>query len=91
MGIIAQDLEKVLDEMGYEDQGFLIKDDDGLLHLRYNDITALLIKAIQDQQGIIEEQNVKIEGQNAKIENQEQKTIKKRLEQLEVLLNTAQL
>ena len=55
---------------GYDDQGFLKEDDKGLLHLRYNDLIALLTKAIQDQQAIIEEQAVKMDIQNELIEEQ---------------------
>ena len=100
MGIIAQDLEEVLAEMGYDDQGFLIEDDDGFLHLRYNDLIALLTKAIQDQQHIIEMQHLEIENQKERIESftseleentRNQIEINKRLNQLEVLLKTVQL
>jgi hypothetical protein len=99
MGIIAQDLEELLDEIGYEDQGFLIRDDDGLLHLRYNDLIALLIKAIQDQQALIEEQNIEIKNQKDVIESftselkenkENQEKINYRLNQFEELLKSAQ-
>jgi hypothetical protein len=61
MGFIAQDLEDVLAKIGYMDQGFLTKDDDGYLSVRYNDLIALLTKAIQERQNIIDTQNRKIE------------------------------
>ena len=67
MGFIAQDVEATLKEMGYDDQGFLTKDDQGLLSLRYNDFIALLTKALQEQQGIIENQNYKIEQQSTEL------------------------
>ena len=54
MGFIAQDVEAILNEMGYDDQGFLTKDDDGQLSLRYNDFIALLTKGMQEQQELIE-------------------------------------
>ena len=44
MGFIAQDMEEVLTNINYNDQGFLTKDDEGHLNLRYNDIIALLTK-----------------------------------------------
>lgn len=47
-GLIAQELKKVLDESGADDSGMLLKDDDGLLHLRYNDLLAPMIKSIQE-------------------------------------------
>ncbi|MBN4085275.1 tail fiber domain-containing protein, partial [Flavobacteriaceae bacterium AH-315-B10] len=56
MGFIAQDVEVLLAKIGYTDQGFLHKDDKGFMSLRYNDFIALLTKAIQEQQDIIEEQ-----------------------------------
>ncbi|WP_296386479.1 tail fiber domain-containing protein, partial [Winogradskyella sp.] len=59
MGFIAQDLEVLLEKVGYTDQGFLTKDDDGYLSVRYNDLIALLTKALQEQQLIIEAQNSK--------------------------------
>ena len=43
--------------MGYDDQGFLTKADNGNLSLRYNDFIALLAKGIQEQQDMIEAQN----------------------------------
>ncbi|GAB1858306.1 hypothetical protein MHTCC0001_31430 [Flavobacteriaceae bacterium MHTCC 0001] len=69
MGFIAQDLEKTLQKLGYDDQGFLTKDDDGFLSVRYTDFIALLTKAIQEQQRIIEKQNAKIDNQNIKIDS----------------------
>jgi hypothetical protein len=61
MGFIAQDVEALLTQIGYTDQGFLTKDDKGLMSLRYNDFIALLTKAIQEQQEIIENQNKDLE------------------------------
>ncbi len=71
MGFIAQDLKALLTKVGYTDQGFLTKDDKGFLSVRYNDFIALLTKAIQEQQAIIDGQNEKIETQNGQIEAQE--------------------
>ena len=67
MGFIAQDVEALLTKIGYDDQGLLTKDDKGLLSLRYNDLIALLTKAIQEQQEIIESQNSKLEKQDSDI------------------------
>ncbi len=78
MGFVAQDVEATLKEMGYDEQGFLTKDDDGHLSLRYNDFIALLTKAIQEQQEIIEQQSTEIEAQNINYEK-----LLKRIEQLE--------
>ncbi|RLD23270.1 MAG: hypothetical protein DRI54_07550, partial [Bacteroidetes bacterium] len=92
MGFIAQDVEALLINIGYEDQGFLHKDDEGFMGLRYNDFIALLTKAIQEQQEIIEEQNSKIESQNNEIKSltSEQQLTNNRLNKIESLLNTSQ-
>jgi hypothetical protein len=78
-GFIAQDVEKVLQDLGYNDQGFLTKDDQGRMSLRYNDLIAVLTKAIQEQQEIIEKQNEKLDSQDKNYEK-----LLKRVEQLEV-------
>ncbi len=85
MGFIAQDVEALLNKMGYDDQGFLTKDDKGLLSLRYNDFIALLTKGMQEQQEIIETQNYKIEQQSTELKTQTINYYKllKRVEQLE--------
>lgn len=79
MGFIAQDVEVLLRDMGYDDQGFLTKADNGNLSLRYNDFIALLTKAFQEQQEIIEQQKTEIETQNDNY-----KKLLKRIEQLEM-------
>jgi len=99
MGFIAQDVEALLDNIGYSDQGFLHKDDRGLMSLRYNDFIALLTKAIQEQQEIIEEQKSEIKSQQNEINSinlkmvktqESQKAILARLLQLESAFNTLQ-
>jgi len=96
MGFIAQDVEALLTKIGYNDQGFLTKDDKGYLSLRYNDFIALLTKAVQEQQEIIEnlkntnsQQSAKLEVQNIKIETQYKNYGKllKRVEQIENVMN----
>ncbi len=54
IGFIAQEVEEVLVTIGYENQGFLTKDDNGYLSIRYNDLIPVLTKAIQEQQAQIE-------------------------------------
>jgi hypothetical protein len=61
-GFIAQDVEALLEKVGYTDQGIVIKHDDGKLSLRYNDFIAILVKALQDQQQIIEKQGSAMEA-----------------------------
>jgi len=89
MGFIAQDVELTLKELGYDDQGFLTKDDEGRMSLRYNDFIALLTKGMQEQQQIIERQKEQIEGQQKEIESlkSDQSKLDKRLKTLETFLN----
>jgi len=54
IGFIAQEVEKVLIDLGYNTQGMLTKDDKGYFSLRYNDFIPVLTKAIQEQQAQIE-------------------------------------
>ena len=97
MGFIAQDVEALLIKIGYDDQGFLTKDDKGLMSLRYNDFIALLTKAIQEQQDIIETQNNEIKSHKNEINSinlkfakiqEGQKAILTRLLQLETSYKT---
>ena len=69
MGFIAQDLEQLFNKMGYTDQGILTKDDDGYLHLRYNDFIVLLTKGLQEQQVIIGNLKQKLSNQENAIED----------------------
>ncbi|OUR92052.1 hypothetical protein A9Q87_08105 [Flavobacteriales bacterium 34_180_T64] len=82
MGFIAQDVEALLTKIGYTDQGFLHKDDKGFMSLRYNDFIALLTKAIQEQQELIESQSEEIKALKS--------DFNRRLKRLERLLNTTQ-
>jgi len=47
-GLIAQEIEEVLDEYGIENTGMLTKTEEGMYELRYNDLLAPMIKAIQE-------------------------------------------
>lgn len=47
-GLIAQEIEKVLKQEGVENAGMLTVTDDGYYELRYNDLFAPIIKAIQE-------------------------------------------
>ena len=96
MGFIAQDVEVLLDKIGYKDQGFLSKDDKGFMSLRYNDFIGILTKAIQEQQDIIKVLQSTVGSQKSEIQSltgdlveskKEQsdnyKILLKRIEQLE--------
>ena len=47
-GFIAQDVEEVLKETGSENSGIISKDDNGNYEMRYNDLFAPMVKAMQE-------------------------------------------
>ncbi|MDY2588499.1 tail fiber domain-containing protein [Winogradskyella aquimaris] len=91
-GFIAQDVEKLLKELGYEDSGLIHKDENGLMSIRYNDFIAILTKAIQEQQLIIEGQKYEINSLTSElsITKDQQSNMEKRLTKIEALLNTTE-
>ena len=52
---------KVLEEVGFDNQGFLTQTDQGYYEVRYNDFIPIAIKGIQEQQGQIQKQQQQIE------------------------------
>jgi len=60
MGLLAQDLEKVLPELVSES-------DDGYKAISYESLTALLIEALKEQQGQMEEQKAQMTAQQSEI------------------------
>jgi trimeric autotransporter adhesin len=66
-GVIAQEFEAVLQKFNIQNAGFLSKDDKGFYSVRYNDLIAPLIKAVQEQQQIIESQTQKTAQLEAKL------------------------
>jgi hypothetical protein len=60
MGFVAQEVEELIQKFGWKDQGFLTKDTNGYLAIRYNDFIPLLVRAVQEQDAKIESQNTKI-------------------------------
>jgi hypothetical protein len=62
VGVIAQDVEKVLPEI-------VITDGEGVKSVDYSKLTPLLIQAIKEQQLLIESQNQKIEELSVRLEN----------------------
>ena len=60
-GIIAQELEASLNKFGANTNGIITKDDQGMYSVRYNDLLAPMIKAIQEQQAMIEELKAEIQ------------------------------
>ncbi len=59
-GFIAQELESTLNKFNAKDNGIISKDDAGMLGVRYNDLLAPMVKAMQEQQVMIEELKAKI-------------------------------
>ncbi len=59
-GFIAQELESALNNFNAKDNGIISKDDKGMLGVRYNDLLAPIVKAMQEQQVMIEELKAKI-------------------------------
>jgi len=78
-GFIAQDLEEALNTSGAGgSNGIISKDDKGMYGVRYNDLMAPLVKAVQELN-----EELKSEVGNLKSENEE---LIKRIEKLELLL-----
>ncbi len=53
-GFIAQEAEETLNKAGVTNNGIINKDDAGMYSVRYNDFIAPMVKAIQEQQEMIE-------------------------------------
>ncbi|MBL6663567.1 MAG: tail fiber domain-containing protein [Flavobacteriales bacterium] len=60
VGLIAQELAQVLEDVGFDDQGFLTQTDQGYYEVRYNDFIPIAIKGIQQQQENIDKQQEEI-------------------------------
>lgn len=78
IGLIAQDVEKVLPELVHTDS-------DGYKSLSYDKLTAVLVEAVKKQQELINEQKSQIEALKVQNENLQLKNdnIEKRLQALE--------
>jgi len=80
-GFIAQEVEAAAQELGYDFSGVdKPKNEDDFYALRYAEFVVPLVKAVQEQQEIIENQNIEIKTQNDNYEK-----LLKRIEQLEEL------
>jgi hypothetical protein len=73
-GFIAQEVEETLISSGVSNSGMLTIDDEGTYNMRYNDLIAPMVKAIQE----LKEENDKL-----RIEIETLKDIKQRLSRLE--------
>lgn len=65
-GFIAQDVQKILDDLGIKDSG-LVTDDGEYMRLSYQDIIALLVKRTQRQQKKIDELEKRLSKLEARI------------------------
>ena len=79
LGLIAQEVQPILNEL------VLNNEKDNMLSVNYTELIPILIKAIQDQQEIIDNLTSKATNQYEKIESQNNKyrSLLKRVEQLE--------
>jgi hypothetical protein len=89
-GLIAQEVEQVLKDCGVENPGMLTITDKGMYELRYNDLLAPMIKAIQELNNNNKELTAKSEELRA--ENKELKTknqeLAERLSTLEAMVKS---
>lgn len=72
-GFIAQEVEEALNRAGAKNTGIITKDDAGKYGMRYNDLIAPMVKAIQQQQALIEEQQGTIEQLKSRLAALEKK------------------
>lgn len=72
-GFIAQEVEALLHASGAAGSGIITKDDEGMLSLRYNDLLAPMVKAIQEQQEMIGELKLKNKELEQRLKSLEKK------------------
>ncbi len=70
-GFIAQEVEESLNNSGAVNNGIISRDDNGLYNMRYNDLLAPMVKAIQEQQNTIQGQQKLINQLIQRLENLE--------------------
>jgi hypothetical protein len=66
-------MQSTLQDAGIVNDGVINKDDKGMLGIRYNDLLAPMVKAIQQQQQLIEAQQKEIEAMRKRLELVEKK------------------
>jgi len=84
-GFIAQEVEEVLKESGAENTGMITIDDKGMYELRYNDLLAPMVKAIQELN--LKCENLESENIQLKNEVESLKEVKEKLAKLEQMQN----
>lgn len=75
-GLIAQEVEDVLKQEGIEDSGLLTITDEGMYELRYNDLFAPMIKAIQELKKENEELKVRLTKLEENSKNKQVREVK---------------
>ena len=75
-GLIAQEVKAVMDDLGIEWSGWSKNDSDGKQGIQYGALTVPLIKAVQEQQGQIEELKSELKSQYEKLTKQNQDLLK---------------
>lgn len=91
-GFIAQEVEDVLKESGVENTGMVSVDDKGMYSVRYNDMLAPMVKAIQElkeKNEILSQNNEKlvVSNENLKSEVESLKTMNDKIVKLEKTIN----
>ncbi len=66
-GFLGQELESTLIASGADNSGMIFVDENGKYAMRYNDLLAPMVKAVQEQQAMIEAQNEMITTLTEKI------------------------
>ena len=72
-GFIAQELQETLKNKGAGNSGIVTEANDTMLSVRYNDLIAPLVKAVQEQQTIINKQQNIIEELQKRLEKLERR------------------
>jgi hypothetical protein len=62
-------LEETLNSAGVTNNGIISKDGEGMYSVRYNDLIAPMIKAIQEQKTIIDNQQLQIDELKKMVES----------------------
>jgi hypothetical protein len=85
IGLIAQDVQKIIKEVVHADS-----DNEKTLSISYTELIPVLIKALQEQQEIINKQNSKIESLTAEFNQKDEtfKTFDQRLKQMEAIMKS---
>jgi hypothetical protein len=84
-GFIAQELEESLNKAGAVNNGIIHTDNKGMYSVRYNDLFSPIVKAMQEQQTVIENQESTIEKLEKQSQSQDEviKNLIERLTKLE--------